>query len=182
VEEAWQAERPVTGRTDFSLAVAKGLHRVLAYKDEYEVARLLTAPAFEEWIQQQVPGARHVRYRLHPPFLRALGRQRKIALGRSWKPVLRLLARGRFLRGTPFDPFGASRMRRTERALAREYATLVSSLASKLDRESYEHAVAAAGAIELVRGYEGIKLANLELYRQRLIELETLSSPDAGPA
>lgn len=182
VEEAWRAERAATGRTDFSLAVAQGLHRVLSYKDEYEVARLLTAPAFDEWVQKQVPGARHVRYRLHPPFLRALGLRRKIALGRSWRPVLRLLAGMRFLRGTPFDPFGASRVRRTERALAREYAELVSSLASTLDRESYEHAVAVAGAIELVRGYEGIKLGNLERYRQRLAELETRADPAAEAA
>jgi indolepyruvate ferredoxin oxidoreductase len=171
VEEAWHAERPLTDRTDFSLAVAEGLHRVLAYKDEYEVARLLTAPVFEESIREQVPGARRVRYRLHPPFLRALGVQRKISLGRTWRPVLRLLARLRFLRGTPFDPFGSTRVRRTERALAREYEELVSSLASTLDRASYEHAVAVAGAIDLVRGYEGIKLANLERYRHRLAEL-----------
>ena len=91
----------------------------------------------------------------------------------AWRPVLTLMARMRFLRGTPFDPFGYARMRRVERELAREYATLVSSLASTINSETYEHAVAVAGAIDLVRGYEGIKLANIERYRQRLTELGT---------
>jgi indolepyruvate ferredoxin oxidoreductase len=171
VEEAWRAERQLTDRTDFSLAVAEGLHRVLAYKDEYEVARLLTAPAFEDWVREQVPGARRIRYRLHPPFLRALGQQRKLALGRSWRPVLRLLAALRVVRGTPLDLFGLTRVRRLERALAREYRDLVSELIVGLDAAGYDHAVEVAEAIDLVRGYEGVKLANLERYRRRLEEL-----------
>ena len=171
VEEAWQAERRCTDRTDFSRAVAEGLHRVLAYKDEYEVARLLTRPELAASIRDELPDARGFRYQLHPPLLRALGRRRKISLGPAWRPVLALLARLRFLRGTPFDPFGYARMRQVERALAREYAALVSGLAATLDDESYDHAVAVAGTIDLVRGYEGIKLANIERYRQRLAEL-----------
>ena len=171
VEDAWHAERRVTDRTDFSNAVAVGLHRVLGYKDEYEVARMLTARGFLASIDEQLPGARRVRYQLHPPFMRALGRKKKISLGRSWRPFLRLLARLRFLRGTPFDPFGYAHVRRTERALAREYAALVVSLAATLESENYDHAVAVAEAIDLVRGYEGIKLANVERYRQRLAEL-----------
>jgi len=171
VEQAWHAERRVTARTDFSRAVAVGLHRVLAYKDEYEVARMLTTPEFEASLHEQFPTARRFRYQLHPPFLRALGLKKKIALGPAWKPVLVLLARLRFLRGTPFDPFGYARVRRLERALAREYQALVSSLTSTLDGESYDHAVAVAEAIDLVRGYEGIKLANVERYRRRLAEL-----------
>ena len=171
VEEAWQAERRVTGQTDFSLAVAVGLHRVLGYKDEYEVARLLSAPGFAASIRDELPTTRRFRYQLHPPLLRALGLRRKISLGRTWKPFLALLARMRFLRGTPFDPFGHARVRRVERALAREYEALVSGLAAALTRESYEHAVAVAEAIDIVRGYERIKLANVERYRLRLAEL-----------
>ena len=171
VEEAWHAERRVTEQTDFSCAVAVGLDKVLAYKDEYEVARLLTAPAFAASLRDEFPGARRFRYQLHPPLLRALGLRKKISLGPAWRPLLALMARLRFLRGTPFDPFGYARMRHVERELAFEYATLASSLASTLDGENYEHAVALAGAIDLVRGYEGIKLANVERYRMRLTEL-----------
>ena len=171
VEEAWHAERRFTARTDFSQAVAVGLHRVLAYKDEYEVARLLTAPGFAASIRDEMPSMKRVRFQLHPPLLRALGLRRKISLGPAGRPILTVMARLRFLRGTPFDPFGYARTRRVERALAREYTALVSSLASTLDSENYEYAVAVASAIELVRGYEGIKLANVEHYRARLAEL-----------
>jgi indolepyruvate ferredoxin oxidoreductase len=171
VEEAWHAEQRFTARTDFSQAVAVGLHRVLAYKDEYEVARLLTAPGFAASIRDEMPSTKRVRFQLHPPLLRALGLRRKISLGPAGRPILTIMARLRFLRGTPFDPFGYARVRRVERALAREYTALVSSLASTLDSENYEYAVAVASAIELVRGYEGIKLANVEHYRARLAEL-----------
>jgi len=174
VEAAWQAERRVTERTDYSEAVAAGLHKVLAYKDEYEVARLLTAPDFLASIGEELPGVRRVHYRLHPPLLRSLGMKKKIALDARWAtPFLRTLARLRFLRGTPFDPFGHAEVRKVERALAREYAALCASLTASLDADGYDRAVEAARAIELVKGYEGIKLGNLERYRERLAELGT---------
>lgn len=171
VEEAWRAERRVTDRTDFSRAVAVGLHRALAYKDEYEVARLLTNPAFAAFVREEVPGARRIRYQLQPPLLRALGLRRKVSLGPAWRPLLAGLARLRFLRGTPLDLFGYTRVRRAERALAREYRALVAALTASLDAASYDHAVAAAEAIELVRGYEEIKIAGIERHRERLAEL-----------
>jgi indolepyruvate ferredoxin oxidoreductase len=171
VEAAWEAERRVTAATDFSRAVAVGLHRVLGVKDEYEVARLLTDPAFSAWVEEQVPGARGLRYRLHPPFLRALGLDRKLALGPAWRPFLRLLARMRVLRGTPFDPFRYGEVRRVERELARDYAALVDGLTASLDAGGYDRAVALASAIEIVKGYEGVKLASVDRYRARLAEL-----------
>jgi indolepyruvate ferredoxin oxidoreductase len=171
VESAWRAEREVTDETDFSHAVAVGLHKVLAYKDEYEVARLLTAPGFETVIASELPGARHLRYRLHPPFLRALGLKRKISLGPLGRPALATVARLRFLRGTAFDPFGYAHMRRVERGLAKEYSSLVADLTASLDAAGYERAAAAASAVDLVRGYEEIKLAGIERYRERLAEL-----------
>ena len=171
VEGAWEAERRVTPRTDFSRAVAVGLHRVLAVKDEYEVARLLTAPAFSAWIEEQVPGAHGLRYRLQPPLLRTLGLKRKLALGSAWRPLLVLLARMRFLRGTPLDPFGHVHVRRVESALAREYGVLVADLTASLDADGYDRAVELASAIEIVCGYEDVKLASVERYRTRLAEL-----------
>ncbi len=174
VEAAWEAERRVTERTDYSEAVARGLHRVLAYKDEYEVARLLTTPAFLASIGDELAGVERVHYRLHPPLLRSMGLRKKIALDARWAtPFLKTLARMRFLRGTPFDPFGYAHVRRVERALAREYAELCAALTASLDAERYERAVEAARAIELVKGYEGIKLGNLERYRERVAELGT---------
>jgi indolepyruvate ferredoxin oxidoreductase len=172
VRAAWRAERVLPGdRTEFSEAVARGLHHLTAYKDEYEVARLLTDPGFEARLAAEVPGGRRMRYRLHPPVLRALGRDKKIAFGPWLRPVLRGLALGKRLRGTPLDPFGRTRIRRLERELRDSYAAMVTRLAGSLSEATYDTAVAAAGAADLVRGYEGVKLANVARYRARLAEL-----------
>jgi len=180
VSAAWRAERALderpgqtgeNGRTGYSEAVARGLHRLTAYKDEYEVARLLTDPAFEAALAAEVPGGSRMRYRLHPPLLRALGRDRKIAFGPWLRPALRGLARAKRLRGTPLDPFGRTALRRLERGLRDEYAALVTRLSAELTAANYDTAVAAAEAAELVRGYEEVKLAGVGRYRARLVEL-----------
>ncbi|MQA13342.1 MAG: indolepyruvate ferredoxin oxidoreductase family protein [Pseudonocardiaceae bacterium] len=171
LREVWAAERAVTESTEFSQAVAAGLHKMTAYKDEYEVARLLTDPEFEAKLAAEVPGGHKPRYRLHPPLLRAMGRDRKIALGPAWRPVLRLLARGKALRGGALDPFGRTEMRRLERRLRDEYRAMVRRLATELTAGSYDTAVAAAQAADLIRGYEDVKLAGVARYRERLAEL-----------
>jgi indolepyruvate ferredoxin oxidoreductase len=167
----WRAERRLGAGTAFSEAVARGLHRLTAYKDEYEVARLLTDPAFEATLAAEVPGGVKRRYRLHPPVLKALGRHKKIALGPWTKPVLQALARGKALRGTPLDPFGRTEIRRLERALRDEYRAMVVELARTLSAETYATAIAAAEAAEEIRGYEDVKLAGVARYRSRLVEL-----------
>jgi indolepyruvate ferredoxin oxidoreductase len=171
VEQAWAAERAVSGRTAYSEAVARGLAHVLSYKDEYEVARLLTRPELFEKVEEQVPGATKVTYNLHPPLLRSLGMDSKLQLGAGSRPVMRLLARGKFLRGTPVDPFGRTRVRRVERALARDHAELITRLTGSLTEETYDVSVRAAAAAELIRGYEDIKLVNVDRYRAALQEL-----------
>jgi indolepyruvate ferredoxin oxidoreductase len=167
----WRAERRLGEDTAFSEAVARGLHKLTAYKDEYEVARLLTDPAFEARLAAEVPGGTGLRYRLHPPTLKALGRQHKIAFGPWMRPVLQTLARGKTLRGTPLDPFGRAPIRQLERALRDEYRALVLRLAAELTADTYVTAVAAAEAADLVRGYEDVKLAGVRRYRARLAEL-----------
>ena len=177
IERVWAAERSVGARTELSEAVARGLHRLTAYKDEYEVARLLTSPHFQRTLAEELPGGRRMRFHLHPPVLRALGLRRKIALGPGWRPVLRLLAHGRRLRGTPLDLFGCTRVRRLERNLVREYRAMIAWLVSGLDSDSYDRAVEAAKAAALVRGYEQVKVASVENYRARLAELGVAGGP-----
>jgi indolepyruvate ferredoxin oxidoreductase len=171
VERAWRAERRVGTSTAFSEAVARGAHRFGAYKDEYEVARLLTDPGLEQDLLAQVPGATGMTYNLHPPALRSVGMSKKIKLGPQFRPVMVALAKGKRLRGTPLDPFGAAKVRRVERALAAEFTALVDRLSDALDDTSYDTAVAAADAAEIVRGYEDIKLASVDRYRDRRAEL-----------
>jgi indolepyruvate ferredoxin oxidoreductase len=170
-QEVWSQERTVTNRTELTEAVVRNLFKLLAYKDEYEVARMLTDPAFVQYVQGQVPGGQKLTYKLHPPILKALGRHKKLGLGPRTHVALRLLAKGKRLRGTAFDPFGHTHMRRLERRLIRHYEATVSKLVSTLSLDSYNHAVAVASAPELVRGYEEVKLENLARYVTRLAEL-----------
>jgi indolepyruvate ferredoxin oxidoreductase len=171
VERAWVAERAVMVATDYSEAVARGVAHFAAYKDEYEVARLLTRPELLEEVQAQVPGATKVTYNLHPPALRSMGMDRKLKLGAWSRPVLKATAKGRFLRGTKFDPFGRMHVRVVERELLASHTALVERLTATLTAESYATAVAAAGAAELVRGFEDVKLRNVERYRETLTAL-----------
>jgi indolepyruvate ferredoxin oxidoreductase len=151
--------------------VAVGYHRVLAYKDEYEVARLLTSAEFTARIAREFPGSGRVRFLLHPPALRAAGRTKKIRIDARFSWGLRGLARMRALRGTPFDPFGRTHVRRLERHLAVHYRRLVMGLLDGLTAEDHARAVEAAAAVQLVRGYEEVKLAGVQRYAARLVEL-----------
>jgi indolepyruvate ferredoxin oxidoreductase len=182
VENAWKAERNLGADDRFSTAVARGLHKLMAYKDEYEVARLLTDAGFLHRIAEELPGADRVQYRLHPPALRALGLKRKLSLGAGWRPVLRALAHGKRLRGTPLDPFGRAQIRVLERELLAEYETRIADLTSSLSTDTYDHAVAVADAAELIRGYEDVKTRSVGAYRQRLRELDAAEAKRKGTA
>jgi len=171
LQDVWDAERAVTDRTDLTEAVARGLFKFTAYKDEYEVARMLVDPAFVDDVGRQVPGGAKLTYRLHPPVLRALGRTTKIGFGPRTHGALRLLAKGKRLRGTRLDPFGYAHVRRTERALLTHYRRTIDGLAANLTVENYDRAVEVASLTDMVRGYENVKLASVAGYRSRLAEL-----------
>ncbi|MEU0497246.1 indolepyruvate ferredoxin oxidoreductase family protein [Mycobacterium sp. NPDC006124] len=177
LDRVWTAERAVSDRTDFSEAVARGLFKFTAYKDEYEVARLLTDQRFLDQVRAEFPTGEELTYRLHPPVLRALGRSKKIGLGPKSHVALRVLAKGKWLRGSVFDPFGYAHVRRVERRLRDEYEDLVLRLATGLTEGDYAHAVEVASLPDVVRGYEEVKLANVERYRGRLRELGVGQSP-----
>ncbi|GMU78097.1 MAG: pyruvate ferredoxin/flavodoxin oxidoreductase [Acidimicrobiia bacterium] len=155
-----------------TLAVARGLFKLMAYKDEYEVARLL----LDEDAQRDIADVAHgrVRYHLHPPVLRALGMKRKIALGAWSEPGLRALARGKRLRSTVLDPFRWTRVRRTERALPDEYVAALDRVLAALDSDSLTTAIALAETPDLVRGYEDLKLRRVAEFRDRLAALSTV--------
>ncbi|WP_424531107.1 indolepyruvate ferredoxin oxidoreductase family protein [Sphaerisporangium viridialbum] len=166
-----EAEAAVTGDTALAEAVARHLHKLMAYKDEYEVARLCLDPAVLAGVGERFGAGVKVRWRLHPPLLRAMGMRRKISLGPWFRPVFRLLYAMRRLRGTPLDPFGRAHVRKVERGLIEEYAALVEECAAGLTAETHGLAVELAGLPDLVRGYEQVKLAGVERYHERLAEL-----------
>jgi indolepyruvate ferredoxin oxidoreductase len=166
VKRAADAERRVTpGETRLGEAVARFLFKLMAYKDEYEVARLMLRPELRASLASEFGDAAEVRYHLHPPVLRALGWQRKIALGRWFASVFRLLVALRRLRGTFVDPFGHAEVRRVERALIGEYRELVERALGDLSPATHDDAVEIARLPDLIRGYEGIKLRNVARFR-----------------
>lgn len=173
VAQVATAERAVTTETRFSEAVARHLFKLTAYKDEYEVARLLTDPAFLAATGEEFPGGT-VAFQLHPPALRALGRDKKISFGPRSHGSLRTLARMKSLRGTAADPFGRAHLRKVERELRDHYRALVTDLATGLASDladDYERAVRIAELPDLVRGYEHVKLRNVERYAVALRDL-----------
>jgi indolepyruvate ferredoxin oxidoreductase len=153
-------------------AVARGLFKLMAYKDEYEVARLSIRPELSRDLTKSFGKGVRYRFLLHPPVLRALGVKRKVALGAWFRPVLRALAKLKFLRGTLLDPFGYARVRRVERALIGEYRSLLERRIEKLTPESYEATVALAVLADGIRGYEEVKLRNVERFRSAVIRME----------
>ncbi|GAA4738736.1 indolepyruvate ferredoxin oxidoreductase family protein [Gordonia alkaliphila] len=160
------------GHPDLTDAVARNLYKLMAYKDEYEVARLTADPDFADEVTAAFGDDAAVAIRLHPPLLRELGMRRKIAFGTWSTPVLRTLAGAKRLRGTRWDPFGRTEVRRTERALIDEYRAaleqVVNALGTAPDAAALAEAVATAELPDLVRGYEGIKMANVQRFRAEL--------------
>ena len=166
-------DRTVPGRRKLSEAVAEFGYKLMAYKDEYEVARLLVDPQAEAAVRAEFGEGARVSYQLHPPILRALGMRRKLRLGPWFRPAFRLLRAGKVVRGTRLDPFGHTRVRRVEQELIAEYTGTIDDLLGQLSSETYQRAVQVARLPDLVRGYENIKLANVEHYRAQMQDLLT---------
>ncbi|WP_132993179.1 indolepyruvate ferredoxin oxidoreductase family protein [Gordonia zhaorongruii] len=157
---------------ELTATVARNLYKLMAYKDEYEVARLTDDAAFAAEIADTFGDDAAVSVRLHPPMLRDLGMRSKIALGHWANPALNGLARMKRLRGTRFDPFGRTEVRRTERSLITEYRAAIDRVLSSLGTDPAPARITAAIAVadlpDMVRGYESIKLANVEKFRAEL--------------
>ncbi|HUH60318.1 MAG TPA: indolepyruvate ferredoxin oxidoreductase family protein [Candidimonas sp.] len=174
VEIVLQAERRVFphARPELTIKVAQSLHQLMAYKDEYEVARLFTNGEFEKELNETFEGDFSLRFHLAPPWLAkrdpVTSIPRKVTFGPQTMHVFRLLARLKFLRGTWLDMFGYSAERKMERALIKDYRRAVLNMAQGLDASNYADAMTLAQSPAMVRGYGHIKAANAETYRQAL--------------
>src|SRR5574341_892973 len=172
VKRVRQAERSaVPGETRLSEGVARHLFKLMAYKDEYEVARLHLKRDVARALEAEFPGGVRLHYNLHPPILRALGRTGKIRLGRWFDGVFRLLCAMKGLRSTALDPFGRTEVRRVERHLIGEYRTLIEKALVGLGPESYETAVKLANLPDVIRGYEEVKLRGVQRFREEVRRL-----------
>ena len=173
------AEAALPGESErFARAVARGAFKLMAYKDEYEVARLHADRRFLDSISARFSGRYRLKFHLAPPlFARrdpATGRLVKRAYGPWLLPVFRVLAALRRLRGTPFDVFGHTRERREERALAAGYAELVEELAGALAPGNHALACELAELPERIRGYGHVKARALA--EARALEAEKLAA------
>ncbi|GAB4362539.1 MAG: indolepyruvate ferredoxin oxidoreductase family protein [Gammaproteobacteria bacterium] len=176
-EVAHSAERLGKAGEAFTRAVARGLFRLMAYKDEYEVARLLADPRFHASLRRRFGGDYRLAFHLAPPLLArrdpVTGRPRKRRFGPWLIPLLRSLVSLRRLRGTPFDPFGYSAERRRERELIDHYRETVRALLPRLEVANLDLAVEIACLADQVRGYGPVKAEAMERYfenERRLLE------------
>ncbi len=153
-------------------AAARSLFRLMAYKDEYEVARLFTDGAFAQALGDAFEGDVKLAYHMAPPFLsrrdRVTGHLRKRRFGAWLTPLLGLLAKGRVLRGTFADPFGHSRERREERRMIEDYEALLDRLVAALRPDNLAQAVELASLVQEVRGFGHVKDEAAARYREAL--------------
>jgi indolepyruvate ferredoxin oxidoreductase len=168
---AQEEQRRAPGRQGMSLAVARHLHKLMAYKDEYEVARLHLSAAGLAAAEAKFGQRVKLSWHLHPPLLRALGLKRKLKLGPWILPAFKVLRAMKGLRGTALDPFGHAHVRRVERELIGEYRRMVEGALSRLTPENHDVAVAVAMLPDEIRGYEAIKLDNVKRFRDKAAEL-----------
>ncbi|MDH3294047.1 MAG: indolepyruvate ferredoxin oxidoreductase family protein [Acidimicrobiia bacterium] len=180
VTETREVERALTGdpvgglpsSSTLTMAVARNLHKLMAYKDEYEVARLMLGPEGRAAAEAVAgPGAR-ITWHLHPPMLKALGLDDKIEIGQWATPAIKALRSGKRLRGTRFDPFGRMEMRRGERSLIDEYRSAMTQVLRSLtpggNDARLDAAVAIANLPDRIRGYEDLKLRRIADFRAQL--------------
>jgi indolepyruvate ferredoxin oxidoreductase len=155
------------GKSGLADAVARYLFKLMAYKDEYEVARLYADPSFERQVRNELGGEPlHYHVHLAPPLLARkdpqTGVPRKMTFGPWIFSAFRLMAKFKFLRGTPLDPFGHTAERQTERTLIRDYETLLGEILERLTPENHHLAVGLAAIPEKIRGFGHIKMRNLK--------------------
>ena len=163
-------------------AVAKGYHKLLAYKDEYEVARLLLSS--RDKARQEFDGDFKMSFHLAPPMLArkgADGRPQKREFGPWLERPLRVLARLKGLRGTPFDPFGYTAERRMERALIKQYQSDMAEVEKHLSPDTLDIAVALAELPLQIRGFGPVKAANEAKAAKRREELLTMLRAGGAP-
>ncbi|CAN7328779.1 indolepyruvate ferredoxin oxidoreductase family protein [Phenylobacterium sp. LjRoot219] len=171
----------------FLMEAANQLARLMAYKDEYEVARLYSAPEFRKGLQEQFAGDFKLSLNLGSPLLAfgrkdaKTGRPKKVELGAWILPLFGVLQRLKRLRGTPFDLFGYAAERRMERRLIGEYRELISGVADQLTDANLPVATKLAGAASSIAGYGPVKDAGVETWRTAVaglrVELEASAEP-----
>jgi indolepyruvate ferredoxin oxidoreductase len=164
-----------------TIATARALFKLMAYKDEYEVARLHTQTGFQTRLRREFEGDFKIKYHLAPPMLPgakdARGRPRKRQFGAWIEPAFRMLARLKILRGTPLDPFGYAPERRMERKLIGWYESLLTELLPLLHAGTVGPLAEIAALPMEIRGYGPVKEAAVEKVQAKVSDLRAAVQP-----
>ena len=164
-----------TGESGLAEAVARNYAKLLAYKDEYEVARLFAEAAFKAQVDRQFEGDFSLKFHLAPPLFASrdprTGHLIKQEFGAWMLPAFRLMAKFKGLRGTAFDPFGRTAERQTERTLITQYETLVAELLAGLTVDNHALAVRLASVADDIKVYGHVKDANIEKAKRKEADL-----------
>jgi indolepyruvate ferredoxin oxidoreductase len=175
VDHVREVEATKVGGTQLAEAVARYYAKLLAYKDEYEVARLYTDGRFEKTLASVFEGDTRLSFHLAPPLLAktdpVTGVPKKMKFGPWVMSAFRVLAGLKRLRGTPLDVFGRSEERRTERALIEEYEHAVNVIVEHLARENHALAIEIASLPEHIRGFGHVKAKSIAAARDKRREL-----------
>jgi indolepyruvate ferredoxin oxidoreductase len=167
IVQVQSAEAPL-GKTVLTKTVARHLYKLMAYKDEYEVARLHTQSTFLDRIQNSFEGDFKVYYHLAPPLLAKRNNKGEL-IKQKFGPIMltgfKLLAQMKGLRGTAFDVFGRTEERQTERALIGEYMQHMAHAIQDLNPENHEHALRMAQVPETIKGFGHVKERNIKAAR-----------------
>src|SRR6266478_3683453 len=189
VERARSVEAHKTGGTALTESVARYYSKLMAYKDEYEVARLYSDPGFARRIEGMFEGGYRLKFHLAPPIFNKpdprTGEARKSEFGPWMMAAFRILAKLKGLRGTPFDVFGMSEERKAERRLIGEYEATVAELLEHLDGENQKLAVEIASVPEHIRGFGHVKRRHLDEAKKKeaaLLAAFRASRPSARAA
>jgi len=161
---------------ELTTAVARYAYKLMAYKDEYEVARLYSDPEFKQKLNDQFEGDFKLQFNLSPPAIapqdKVTGQPKKMQFGAWMLPAFRVLAKMKFLRGSAFDPFGRTAERKMERQLIVDYENTIAELLRSLSGDNHALAVQIASIPEQIRGYGYVKEEHLE--KAKACELDLL--------
>ncbi len=159
------------GRSGLALSAAKGLYKLMAYKDEYEVGRLYSAPAFKEELAKQFASHQKLEFHLAPPLLarrdKTTGEPRKMKFGAWMLPVFGMLAKGKRFRGTAWDVFGYTAERRLERQLIADYEALIAEIGQSLKPQNHGLAVQLIANVMDIKGFGHVKLKSVDQVKVR---------------
>lgn len=175
ITEVAAKEAEILGQSgEFSIVAAKALHRVMAYKDEYEVARLYTDGRFEKQLADQFEGKVKLKFHMAPPLLSKrdpdTGHLRKRKFGGYMLGLFKIMAPLKVIRGSKLDIFSYSEERRMERRLIDELNSTIDTVVSGLSSEKLQHAIEIIELVLDVRGYGHVKEANYAQYQLRLAQ------------